>query len=225
VLTGFMAGSLYSVSSYLSGTSSAPESSYVATTRAAFRQIPAGTVIWSTPVPPLIQQPQWYGRYASTKVLIGLMAPAAERLGWTKAPSGVIPHLMIFDRSGRLWGVVLNGRRIQAPAKRLGCWSVTTRTVRIPLGSATPYPWSWELSMWYSGPAATMVVGFAGTWHDVRLPAGEHELWLPVPGTGNSLQARLLTPGATECVSSVTIGAEAEPSDLSKPVPAVPVPG
>ena len=225
VLAGFMAGSLYSVSSYLSGTSSAPESSYVATARAAFRQIPAGTVIWSTPVPPLIQQPQWYGRYASTKVLIGLMAPAAERLGWTKAPSGVIPHLMIFDRSGRLWGVVLNGRRIQAPAKRLGCWSVTTRTVRIPLGSATPYPWSWELSMWYSGPAATMVVGFAGTWHDVRLPAGEHELWLPVPGTGNSLQARLLTPGATECVSSVTIGAEAEPSDLSKPVPAVPVPG
>lgn len=225
VLAGFIAGSLYSVSSYLAGTSSAPEASYVATARAALGQIPAGTVIWSTPVPPLVQQPQWYGRYASTQLLIGLMAPAAEHLGWTKAPTGVIRHLMIFDRSGRLWGVVLNGRTIQAPAKRLGCWSVTTRTVRIPLGSATPYPWSWELSMWYSGPAATMAVGFAGTWHDVPLPAGEHELWLPVPGSGNSLQARLLTPGVTECVSSVTIGAEAEPSDLSKPVPAVPVPG
>ena len=225
MVAAFLAGSLYSCASYLTDTTSAPEASYIATARAALARAPEGTVIWSTPVPQLVQEATLYGRYGYTQTIAGLMAPAAAHLAWTRAPSGVVKNLMIFDNSGRLWGVLLNGWTMHPPAGQLGCFPVTAHAIRIPLTPATPYTWSWELSMWYSGPAATMAVEFAGIRHDVQLPAGQHQVWVPAPGTGDSLKIKLLSGGPQECVSAVTIGGQPEPSILTKPLPGAPVPG
>jgi hypothetical protein len=223
VLAGFLAGSLVSARSYIADTSSKPQRSFIATARAAIAQVPRGTVIWSTPVPVFVQEWMWYGHYGFTASLIGRMASPGRHLRWTTAPSGVIPSLRIFDGTGSLRAVLLGGQSLLPPARLHGCWAVTGKPTRIKLGGPI-FKWPWELSMWYAGPAATMAVEFGGVWHQVSLPAGTHEVWVPAAGAGAAVEAKLLAGGPRVCISELSIGTP-EPSLLSQPVPSSPLPG
>jgi hypothetical protein len=118
--------------------------------------------------------------------------------------------------------VAIQGDTVHAPARR-GCWQVGSKTTQIPLGGPL-YHWGWEITMSYVGPAATMAVSFGGAWHDVQLPAGLHTAWVPAAGAGSVVQAKLLSGGPTECVSTLSIG-NMVPSVFSHPSPAKPVPG
>jgi hypothetical protein len=223
LLAVFLAGSSWSYDTYEHATSTAAGKSYIATAREAVATAPKDAEIVATPVPPFVETYVWFGRYAYTDQVIGALGTSAQRLRWTDAPSGVFSSLMVFDDVGRLWrSVAIQGDTVHAPSAR-GCWQVGSGETKIPLG-APLYHWGWEINMSYVGPAATMAVLFGGVSHDVQLPAGLHTVWVPAPGAGSVVQAKLLSSGPTECVSSLSIG-NMVPSVFSHPSPAKPVAG
>jgi hypothetical protein len=222
-LAAFLAGATYSYSALLSAVNDQSQSSYIATARAAMSQARPGSVILSTAVPGNVQLALW-GQYSETATLLGVMAVPTQHLHWTTKPSGVM-NLLTFDSLGRLWGVSLAGGQSLLPPKKLhGCWDVGYGTTRVPLVGHI-FRWPWEMSLTYSGPAATMGVEFGGTWHYYVLPAGAHELWVPAPGAGDAVQIRLVGGGPHECVSSVAISATMQASTQTVPMPYLPVPG
>jgi len=223
-MAAFLAGSAFSFDGLLGAVHDQAQSSYIATARVAMSQAPAGAVILSSPVPASVEVPYLWGRYGYTATVVGAMAPPARHLHWTTKPSGVM-NLLTLDSLGRLWGVTLAGGQFLLPPKKLhDCWDIGYGTTRIPLVGHV-FRWPWEMSLTYSGPAATMGVEFGGTWHDYVLPAGAHELWVPAPGAGDAVQIRLLGGGPQDCVTSLAISATMQASTQTVPVPYLPVPG
>jgi hypothetical protein len=217
----FLAGSLWSFHAFETATSSAPVRSYIATARAAVAGAPAGAVIADTSTPANVEIPVLFGRYASTEQVIGPLAGAGQHLHWVQTPSGVIPNLMVFDSAGRLWPAGVVGLSASPPARR-GCWEVGTTPARLPFGTSL-FNWPWVLNLSYRGPSATLAVLFAGRWHDVFLPAGFGNVYVPAPGAGSFAMA-FVSAGPGVCIAHLTIG-ELDPLLLGKPIPAVPVPG
>jgi hypothetical protein len=186
--------------------------------------VPAGSAILSSPVPAWVESSLLWGTNADTPTVLGAMAPAARHLRWTTKPSGVM-NLYTFDGFGRLWGVTLaDGQYLLPPKKLHGCWYVGTGIARIPLAGHI-FSWPWEMTMTYTGPAATIGVEFSGTWHYYQLPAGSRELWIQAPGSGAAVFAKLVTGGPLECVSSLTVSASMQTSTRIVPMPYLPVPG
>lgn len=227
VLVVFSVGSLWSYHAYEADTSSAASRSYIATARAAVAGAPQGAVIFDTPTPTDIEVAALFGRYAYTSQVIGPLANAlpVKHLRWTSAPSGAIANLMIFDDNGRLWRVLLLGRAGAPPAADHGCWRVGYRPVRLQIPGISPlYVWPWTLDLTYSGQSAALAVEFGGRWHDEALPAGQHDVYVPALGGGSSITVQLIGGGPSVCLTHLSIG-NPVPSILSKPIPAVPVPG
>lgn len=176
------------------------------------------------PVPSFIETYVWFPSYAYTGQVLGPLASASQRLHWLKAPDGVYRNVMIFDGEGRLWrSAAIYGATEHPPAASRGCWQVTARGVTIPLHGSL-WRWGWEMNLDYFGPASTLAVEFGGTWHDVRLPAGLHTVWIPAAGAGSIVRARLLSGGPSVCVTSMNIG-NLVASIISKPSPAEPIRG
>jgi len=223
LLAAFLAGSLYSSSSYVGSTSGAPDASYIATARIALAEAPRRAVIWSQPVPGYVQTAQYYGKYGYTSIIDGLMASPSRRLDFTTTPAGVYSNLLVFDGIGRLWGVLLEGRSLRPPAKSRGCWWVGAEPEHVRLGPRM-YFWPWEISISYRGPASTMAVEYSGEWHAEHLPAGAGVLWVPAPGSGSEVQLDLISGGPRVCVSALRIGIP-EASVYTRPIPAESVPG
>jgi hypothetical protein len=223
VLCLFLAGSLWSFRAFELATSSVPVRSYIATARAAVAGAPQGAVIADTVTPANVEIPALFGRYAHTGQVIGPLARALpnRHLHWAVAPSGVVPNLMIFDNTGRLWPAGVVGASASPPGKR-GCWKVGTTPVRLPFGTSM-FDWPWVLTLSYRGSSATLAVLFAGRWHDVFLPAGFGNVYVPAPGAGSFAMA-FVSAGRGVCIAHLTIG-QLEPSLLGKPIPALPVPG
>lgn len=224
VLCLFLAGSLWSFRAFEAATSSAPARSYIATARAAVAGAPQGAVIVDTSTPSNVEIPALFGRYASTEQVIGPLARAlpGQHLHWVQAPSGVIPNLMIFDNTGRLWPAGFLGASESSPGKR-GCWRVGATPVQLPFGTSM-FNWPWTLGLSYRGSSATLAVLFGGLWHDVFLPAGNNLVYVPALGAGSFAMAKIISTGPKVCISHLSIG-QLEPSLLGKPIPAVPVPG
>jgi hypothetical protein len=224
VLCLFLAGSLWSFNAFETATSSVPVRSYIATARAAVAGAPRGAVIANTPTPTYVEIPALFGRYAFTEQVIGPLAGALpnQHLSWVEAPSGVIPNLMVFDGAGRLWPAGVAGVSASPPGKS-GCWKVGTTPVRLPFGTSM-FNWPWVLSLSYRGPSSTtLAILFAGRWHDVFLPAGFGNVYVPALGAG-SFAVVFASPGPGVCIAQLTIG-QLDPLLLGKPIPAVPVPG
>jgi hypothetical protein len=216
----YLAGALWSYQRYEAVTSTAKESSYLATARAAIALVPRGSVIVNSAVPT-----QVFPFDGQTSVILGPLtaADASQHLSWRMAPSGVIPHLLAFDWDGRLRQAALAGRTVAPPSARHGCWSATTAGTSISIGSPL-FVWSWELGLTYSGQAATLAVTFGSRPYDVRLPAGQHVVYVAAHGGGGTVRAKVVSGGPKVCISGLTIG-EFEPSIISQPVPAAPVRG
>jgi hypothetical protein len=220
IVAVYLASALWSYQRYEAVTSTRAASSYIATARAAVAQVPQGSVIVNSGVPQGV-----YPFDGQTDVILKPLTAAqpSQRLSWTTGPSGVIPSLLMFDGQGRLRAVFVLGRSLVPPPARHGCWAVGATRVSIPIGSPL-YKWSWDLGLTYSGPSATLAVGFGGATEDVRLPAGQHEAYVVLQGSGSSVRAQVLGGGPNGCVSGLSIG-QFEPSILARAFPAVPVRG
>lgn len=217
----FLAGSIWSGRTYIADTSTAAESSYIATATQAVKQAPAGTVIVSAPAPATLIDPGLFGRASNTQEVVGPLAPASSRLRWTTSPSGLIPNLMIFDSLGRLWPAMVAGvASVHAPAKR-GCWPVTTTGAQIPV-SGNLYNWFWTVHVWYSGPAATLQVQYGKGENAVTVPAGTHDVYVPVTGSGSMVVISSSAGSTPVCVSRLTVGSM-QPTPHTIPIPFYPV--
>jgi hypothetical protein len=225
VLGLFMVGALWSNHSYQNDTTGAPNRSYLATVRAAVAAAPQGATIVDTVTPPNVELAFYYGRYHWLSQFAGPIIPPGQHLHWTRSPSGVFPNLLIFDPLGRLTGVGVTGVSSQPAAALHGCWTVGANRVVLPMpGLPSLYRWNWMIRLSYHGPSSGLAVEFGGIWHNVALPAGQHDVYVPATGAGRVIAAQVVSGGPDICVSQVQIGVLA-PSYHQFPIPFKPVPG
>lgn len=143
--------------------------------------------------------------WASGKVL-GPLAPKSSKIHFTAFPDGVIKHLMIFDRRGRLLPAVDVGATGIRP-KNKGCWPVAPAGTIIPLCKRL-FRYGWIMKISYVGPAPAMQIRFGAGVRDVAVTAGHGDAYVPVIGEGSSVlvRRRLLSSGQSACISSLAAG-------------------
>jgi hypothetical protein len=217
-----LVGSIWSAHAYAAATSGAGARSYIATARSALRRVPSNTEIVSTPVPSTVMATVFYGQASYTEQVLGPLAPAA-RLRWVPSPSGPVARLMIFDGEGRLWPAIVAGASIPPAPAGHACWHITSQPLHLGLLS-TLYDWKWTAQVSHSGPAATLLVNFDGTWHTIHVPAGRQDAYFPAPGAGSSVTVEKLGPAPGGCVVGLTVGTP-QASVYGRPLPATPVRG
>jgi hypothetical protein len=217
----FLASSIWTGTLYLQDTSSAVSRSYIATARVALAKAPPGTVILSQPTPQNVMYYGYLDNAAQTGPVLGPLIPRGARIRFTAQPAGLISNLLVFDSLGRLLPAVdIGATSVPAPAKG-GCWPITAATT-IPLGSGV-FDYGWIVQLFYAGPATTVQLRFGTGVHNVTLPAGKHDVYIPVTGAGKDVVLRDLSAGPAACVSKLTVGL-LYPSKTAYPLPFYPVP-
>ncbi len=217
----FLGSSIWTGLAYLKDTSSAVTRSYIVTTRVALAKAPPGTVIVSQATP---QNIMYYGSLdtaAVTGQVLGPLAPRASKIRFTTQPAGLISSLMVFDSLGRLRHAVdVGATSVPAPAKR-GCWPITATTT-IPLATGV-FDYGWIVQLFYAGPATTVQLQLGTGVRNATLPAGEHDVYVPVTGAGRDIVLRSLSAVPAACVSKLTVGL-LYASKTAYPLPFYPVP-
>ena len=100
---------------------------------------------------------------------------------------------MMFNLQGQLRPAVLLGRSTGPPSGRR-CWPLSADVaISIPLPGPL-YRWTWTVSLDYSGPATEADVRFGGQWAHATLPAGRHHYYVPLTGSGRSVEVELASP-------------------------------
>jgi hypothetical protein len=221
VLVVVVAGALWSGHAYEQAASGAAARSYIATAREALARARPGAVIVSAPAPAAVINPAFFGSASFTRAVLGPLA-APRRVRWIASASG-LETPVIFDAEGRLWPAAVAGVSGGAPPGKSGCWRAAPAPARIPLAHVL-YQWSWTIQFSYRGPAATLLVGFGGAWRAVSVPAGGHQVFVPVHSQGGSVTVAIPQPRPRACVSQLTVGTM-QPWLLGVPVPAVPAAG
>jgi hypothetical protein len=222
VVTGcFVASSIWVGNRYIEETSSATTHSYIATARVALARVQPGTVIVSAATPQKVMYNGYLGAAAQTSRVLGPLAPDASKIRFTTRPTGIISNLMQFDSLGRLLPAVDVGADSVRPPARHVCWPIRPVT-NIRLTSRV-FDYGWIVQMDYSGPATTAALQLGTGVRDVVLPAGTHDIYVPVTGSGSGVQLRLLSAGPSACVSKLTVGL-LYPSKTAYPLPFYPVP-
>ena len=217
----FLASSILSGTRYLEQTSSATTQSYIATARVALAKAAPGTVILSGATPEDVMYNGYLGAAAQTSPVLGPLAPSASRVHFTTEPAGIISNLMVFDSLGRLLPAIDIGADSVHPPASQGCWPIRADTT-IPLTSSV-FDYGWIVQLSYSGPATTAQLQLGRGVHDVTLPAGTHDIYVPVTGSGPDVQLRGLSAGPAACVSRLTVGL-LYASKTAYPLPFYPVP-
>jgi hypothetical protein len=222
VLTGcFLASSIWTGNRYLEETSSAATQSYIATARVALAKVQPGTVIVSAATPQKVMYNGYLGAAAQTSRVLGPLAPPASKIRFTTKPAGIIGNLMQFDSLGRLLPAVDVGADSARPPVAHGCWPIRPVTT-IPL-TGNVFDYGWIVQLYYSGPATTAALQLGTGVRNVVLPAGAHDIYVPVTGSGSDVVLRLLSPGPGACVAKLTVGL-LYPSKTAYPLPFYPVP-
>jgi hypothetical protein len=213
LVAAFLAGSFWSLQALAQATSTTAARAYIATARQALAHAPSGSVIADSPTPAMIMDPVFFGPQASTSHVLGPLTSASQRqnLIWAALPSGVFPHLMVFDGRGRLRPAVLAGLSSgPAPARAAGhpthgCWPLSPAGTTIPL-PGNLYAWTWIVRLDHSGPADSLTVDMGGQPVTAILPAGSYSYYVPVVGSGNAVTIRMASGGSGRCLSGVTVG-------------------
>jgi len=232
-LVVFLAGSAVSLPAFVSATPSTAVRSYIATVRVATREAPLEAVVIDSPLPAAVMSPGFFAGQARTSQLIAPLAGGGgnggtePRLSWATVPAGVLTSPMVFDDSGRLRPLAITGLSSVPPpgtGAAGGCLDVTGAGTSIALDGSL-FRWSWIVRLSYSGPGGILVVGFGGSSSQVTVPAGRHDVYVPLVGEGSVVSARFLGSRAgTLCVTRVTVGSP-HPDQAGPAIPAVPVPG
>ena len=216
LVTAFVIGSVWSVQSFQSDTSSVPVQAYLANARAALAEAPAGTVIVDQDVPPILMT-GLFGGYTQDSRVLGVLGQAAHPAGvrWTEHPVGTIDSLMVFGPDGRLhqaamWGV--------GSVARPGCQPV--RGGRAVVRFTSPAWRSTEvLHVAYLASATVrgqdVTIAYGASTQQITLQAGLHNAYFTERGSATSvtisgpamrgvcvgaLQAGLIVPATTGTV-------------------------
>ncbi len=201
----FVLGSFWSGAAYVSETSSMVTRSYIAQARVALARARPGTVIVTTDTPSDVIFARFLGSAAQTSRVLAPLAPKASRTRFITAPRGVIRDLMIFNNEGVLRPALVVGVTSARPDGNTGCWPLRSDPTRIPL-TASLFDFGWVVEIRYSGPATTVQVRFGTEASQARLPAGRHDVYVPVTGEGSVIVVRRLTAGPPACISSLIVG-------------------
>jgi len=220
LVAAIVIGSLWSAHAYQDATTNSPARSFIATAKQALGQVPKGARIISTPLPAAVMNAAFFGDAAYTAKVLGPLVPGSARVRWTRSPSGTPKNVLIFDNQGRLWPAIAVG--VQAVLPRAGCWRIPSRLTSLPLQHGL-YKWPWTIQLGYSGPATSLLVGFAGSRHGVVLPAGHHQVLLPASGYGGAVTVQNYGPPGG-CLTYLTVGTM-QASVYGHPVPATPATG
>jgi hypothetical protein len=223
VLAAFVFGSIYSVQTYVSSTTSGPGRSFIATAEEAVAATPAGTTVVDQLTPPSVMASLLLGKGGYESQVIGSMA--VGKFHWVREPDGVIPNLKVFTTDGRIWPAAIVGVYSKPLPGTATCWASTTGTITVPLDSrATVTNGPWILRMSYTASAAQDVsVFFGGRSSQLYLTPGGSTAYLPVQGSASQVVVNSPDPAGL-CVGNIAVGGLFQnKSDI--PVPAVPAPG
>ncbi|SDH74132.1 PEP-CTERM protein-sorting domain-containing protein [Nonomuraea jiangxiensis] len=211
------AGSVWSVAAYADRPLGRTARSYVLTAERALAQVPEGTVVLDTYVPPAVAAPAFFHEYALHSSVLSV--PAPRPVTWVWRLAGPVRDPLTFDERGRLRPVALRGLTIPQGAS---CVPVGGNEVRFPL----PAPLrggDWTVQISYLNAAETTL--------SVRLGLGRAEVtagrdlgrtFATIGGEGDHLAISAAGPGA--CVGEVRIGVPV-PDDTGAAVPPQPVEG
>jgi hypothetical protein len=221
----FAAGAAVSLPAFVAATPSAAARSYIATARAAIRDAPPGTVVIDGPAPAAVLSAGFFGAAADTsRVIEPLAGGRGTRLSWTAAPAGALARPMMFDDLGRLLPLTVAGPSWAPPFTGSTCLQGTTASARITLDGSL-YRWTWIVRLSYSGFAGALVIRLGQGRGQISVPAGTHDVYVPVVGQGNTVSVQLAgTPVGPVCLTGVTVGLP-RPDPAGRALPAAAVPG
>ncbi len=224
VMSLFLIGSYWSLQAFesLNAGAATAARSYIATVRAAMAGAPRGTLIVDGPTPGSIMNPNIFGPFGNTSLVVGALARGepARQLSWTGSPRGVADHLMTFNNLGQLLPMTVQGPVSWLPPPGQSCWNVTDTAMRIPL-TGPLFRWPWTARVDYYGTASVLEFRYGGNWITAALPAGTHTAYIPVTGEGDIVSVRLAQPGPALCITSIKVGS-LKPGQASQAIPAVP---
>jgi hypothetical protein len=207
-LTGaFLVGSIWSGVTYLSSTSSARTRSYIDAARSALASARPGTVILSADVPWYVMYAGFRGSVTETSHVLGPLAPEGAGIRFVTVPKGPATSLMMFDGQGRLLPALDIGASSILPASPRTCWPVRSAATRIPL-SAYIFRYAWIIQVSYSGPATTLQLELGTSVRDVKLPAGQRDIYVPVSNGGSAVLVRSLSGEPAACISTLRLDPE-----------------
>ncbi len=224
VLSAFIVGSIWSVQSYVSVTTTQPGRAFIANARQALAEVPRGTPVVDQLASSNLMSALLLGPYGYENQVLGNMAPGKVR--WIRHPDGTIANLKVFAPDGSLWPAAVVGVYSQPIPGNKGCWKARGADIQVPLRSVatvTNGPQTLRIS-YVSSLGMRILVYFGGRWGQVGLKQGMNTAYLPVQGSGSTVL--VTTPGNNGklCVGSVAVGALLQ--NLSgSPIPANPLPG
>jgi hypothetical protein len=224
VLSAFIFGSIWSVQSYVSVTTTQPGRAFIANARQALVEVPRGTPVVNQLASSNLMSALLLGPYGYENEVLGQMAPG--KVQWIRQPDGTIANLKVFAPDGTLWPAAVVGVYSKPIPFNRGCWPAVGENIQVPLrtvAKVTNGPQTLRIS-YVSALAQQVEVYFGGRWQPLTLNKGLNTAYLPVSGSGNSVL--VTTPGNNRklCVGSLAVGVILQ--NLSgTPIPAVPVSG
>jgi hypothetical protein len=200
----FLAGSIWSGVTYLSSTSSARTRTYIDTARSALASARPGTVILSASTPWYVMYAGFRGPVTQTSRVLGPLAPEGAGIKFVAVPNGGVTPLMMFDSMGRLRPALDVGASSVRPGQSRTCWPVRSAATKIPLSSYV-FRYAWIMQLAYSGPATKLQLELGKTVADLVLLAGQHDIYVPVTGTGSAVIVRSLSGEPAACITRLTL--------------------
>lgn len=192
-----LVGSVFSVQSFVSGTTSLPDRIFVADAEASIAQAPAGTVIVDQLVPDSLMI-GLFGTSALDSHVLGPTESTADkaRVRWTTAPRGTIDRLTVFGNNGLLQQVSIYGpHSVALPTRTLlptgrSCYAPSNGSLVIPFVTKT-FAGADELRIGYLAANAEngkfITVNWGKSSQRVALQAGLHYAYLPEHGSVRSI--------------------------------------
>lgn len=198
--TAFLAGSLWSTSTFTSAWADNPTRAYLTNAEAALTARPAVPLL-DQAVSVWVLLPVAHPHNMTGQVFAAL--PGRSEIGATTT------ELRVLDDSGAAIPAELFAVRYALPGPVPGCGTLVAGRALTPLPADGPLiPAEWTVQLNYLASAAgELELRFPGG-EFVRVPvrAGPGTVYARVPGGGDGLEARAATPGTTVCVGGSAIG-------------------
>lgn len=209
----FLIGSVFSVQSFVSDTTSLPNQFFIEDARVAVAEAPAGTMVFNQKVPENVMLAT-FGKNAMDSKVIGLMETTADKakIDWVTVPRGTIDRLMIFGNDGRLHLAAIYGRR-SAPLPKgtqRQCYPPSNGRVAIQFTGKT-FKATNMLRFGYlaagTAKGEKITVRYGNNSQQVTLESGLHTVYIPVKGSARSVVfSGTAAAGPALCIGSMSAG-------------------
>jgi hypothetical protein len=202
VAVAFLAGSLYSTSTFLTSWRDNPTKAYLQNARAALSQAAqSGAPMLDQEVDPLIlQRVAWPENLASH-----MFALLADRPEFTSSTT----DLRMLDMTGQLKQGLVTWVRSIRPGPVPGCGYLTQpeQPVQMPLdGPLLPADWTVELNYLANSDGTLLVALNEGEQTKVPVRPGLNRVFVRLPGAGDAITVEAQTAALSVCLASGPVG-------------------